>query len=90
MLDIARLTGWETATQSAKGCEASWEKAAEMGRGPPYVRTTPKTPPSVHLRSRRVDDEEDIEEDKFAVATTERIQYAVGLLGVEDELKEGP
>ncbi|PVH94263.1 hypothetical protein DM02DRAFT_661196 [Periconia macrospinosa] len=38
LLDINRRTGWASAAAIARGCETAWEKAAEMGRGPPYQR----------------------------------------------------
>jgi hypothetical protein len=37
LLDVDRRTGWASAAVIARGCETSWEKAAEMGRGPPYM-----------------------------------------------------
>lgn len=36
--DIARLTGWETALAVTVGLETTWNKAAELGTGPPYIR----------------------------------------------------
>jgi len=36
--EIARLTGWATASRVLLGCQRAWEKAAEMGRGPAYTR----------------------------------------------------
>ena len=38
LLNIDRRTGWATAAVIARSCETSWEKAAELGRGPPYDR----------------------------------------------------
>ncbi|TVY64287.1 putative transcriptional regulatory protein, partial [Lachnellula suecica] len=38
--NVARLTGWQTAHAIAAGCETSWCKAAEMGKGPPYTRVS--------------------------------------------------
>lgn len=38
LLEIDRRTGWASAGVIARSCETSWEKAAEMGRGPPYER----------------------------------------------------
>ncbi|KAI1497701.1 hypothetical protein F5X99DRAFT_357250 [Biscogniauxia marginata] len=38
--DIARLTGWQSARQIAEGCESAWCKTAQMGRGPPYQRSS--------------------------------------------------
>lgn len=40
LLEIDRRTGWASAGIIARGCETAWEKAAEMGRGPPYDRRT--------------------------------------------------
>jgi hypothetical protein len=40
LLEIDRRTGWASAGIMARGCETSWEKAAGMGRGPPYQRRT--------------------------------------------------
>jgi hypothetical protein len=37
--DIARLTGWPTASAIAAGCEVCWERMGEMGKGPKYVAT---------------------------------------------------
>ncbi|CAI6337181.1 unnamed protein product [Periconia digitata] len=38
LVDIDRRTGWATAAAIARGCETAWERASEMGRGPPYKR----------------------------------------------------
>ena len=38
LLTIDRKTGWATAAVIARSCETSWEKAADMGRGPPYAQ----------------------------------------------------
>ncbi|KAI1639879.1 hypothetical protein F4809DRAFT_49498 [Biscogniauxia mediterranea] len=40
LYDIARLTGWQSARQIAEGCESAWCKTAQMGRGPPYQRSS--------------------------------------------------
>lgn len=40
LLEIDRRTGWASAGVIARGVETSWERAAEMGRGPPYKRRT--------------------------------------------------
>ncbi|KAF9694242.1 hypothetical protein EKO04_007819 [Ascochyta lentis] len=42
LLEIDRRTGWASAGIIARGVETSWERAAEMGRGPPYKRRTRK------------------------------------------------
>jgi hypothetical protein len=40
LLEIDRRTGWASAGVIARGVETSWERAAQMGRGPPYKRRT--------------------------------------------------
>jgi hypothetical protein len=40
--DIARLTGWQTSSAIAAGCEVCWERMGEMGKGPKYVATMAK------------------------------------------------
>lgn len=40
LLEIDRRTGWASAGIIARGVETSWERAAQMGRGPPYKRRT--------------------------------------------------
>jgi hypothetical protein len=40
LLDIDRRTGWASAGVIARGVETSWERASQMGRGPPYKRRT--------------------------------------------------
>lgn len=40
LLEIDRRTGWASAGVIARGIETSWEKVAEMGRGPKYKRRT--------------------------------------------------
>ena len=38
VLEVARLTGWESANVMVRGCESAWVVAAKQGRGPPYER----------------------------------------------------
>lgn len=40
LLEIDKRTGWASAGVIARGVETSWERAAQMGRGPPYKRRT--------------------------------------------------
>lgn len=92
MYDIARLTGWQSARQIAEGCESAWTKAAQMAGAPPYMRPSSivNAPMSVWENPRRIDrriHELDQSEDKrLVLAKAERAHYALGLLGVEDDL----
>ncbi|KAF2656874.1 hypothetical protein K491DRAFT_714930 [Lophiostoma macrostomum CBS 122681] len=36
LLEIDHRTGWASASVIARSCETSWERAAQMGKGPPY------------------------------------------------------
>lgn len=95
MYDITRLTGWQSARQIADGCESSWIKAAQLGKGPPYVRATDYNvaqPEFVWHTARRIDRriqevEYSGEERRIVLARSERTHYALGLLGVEDDMQ---
>lgn len=94
--DIARLTGWQSARQIADGCEAGWNKAAELGRGPPYhspPELGPLFPDSVWNRPRGVDRRiQELEanrlERRLVLAKSEQAHYAMGLLSVEQDLDQ--
>ena len=88
--DIAYLTGWETASTIASGCETAWVRSGQTGRGPPYTRTIgalamddgrgaryqPDLPPTNDQRDRRF----------VKVSSGSRVHWAIGLLGVEEDL----
>lgn len=93
MLGVERLTGWETASQCAKGCETSWIRAAEMGRGPPYTRYVEQAPVSDiwNRAGQRIDRMlasvgETTHVHPQDTAISGRVQFAHGLIGVEEEL----
>lgn len=92
---MARLTGWQSARQIAEGCESGWNKAAELGRGPPY-HSPPELGPlfpasdSVWSRPRRLDRrmrQLEAGEDRLVLAKSEQAHYALGLLSVEQDLE---
>ncbi|KAI5868638.1 hypothetical protein GGS23DRAFT_41290 [Durotheca rogersii] len=91
--DIARLTGWQSARQIAAGCESAWTKAAQMGRGPPYVRSADLNldpAGSVWVVARRIDhriQEVENPDSKIVLAKSEKASYAMGLLAVEHDLE---
>ncbi|KAK4126323.1 fungal transcriptional regulatory-like protein [Parathielavia appendiculata] len=90
--DIARLTGFQSARQIADGCESGWNKAAELGRGPPYYSPPelgPLFPDSIWNRPRRIDkriQELEAGENRVVLAKSEQAHYALGLLSVEQDL----
>lgn len=90
--DISRLTGWQSARQIADGCESAWIKAYQLGRGPEYHRTEEiGVPISVWQNPRRIDrvikELEPGEDNRLVLAKSERASYALGLIGVEHDLK---
>ncbi|OAA61450.1 Fungal transcriptional regulatory protein [Cordyceps fumosorosea ARSEF 2679] len=90
MSDVAEYTGWQSAKQIATGCEAVWKKAAQMGRGPPYVsrtRTVEDHAQSVWRTARRLDEVFEQEGDRrIVLARADRAQFALGLLAAEEDL----
>jgi hypothetical protein len=95
MLDITRLTGWQSARQIAEGCEASWTKSGDIGLGPKYVRRwamPPAPAETVWNNVRRIDRkihevDDRSEEKRIVLARSERAHYALGLLGIEDDIE---
>lgn len=89
--DIARLTGWQTALAIATGCETSWVKVGELGRGPPYTRTREERicPDIWNSSSRRLDraleGTKTGEEKRLVIHRSDRVHYALGLLAVEED-----
>jgi hypothetical protein len=70
LLDIDRRTGWASAGIIARGCETAWQKAADMGRGPPYQR-----------RTRKVGEEGPIEVDSRSNTWSDRTDAVSGSEG---------
>lgn len=90
---VARLTGWQSARQIAIGCETGWTKAASMGRGPPYESPadSEEVPSSIWDKPRRISDrirELDNVDERLVLSSSERPQYAVGLLSMEADLEK--
>lgn len=89
---MARLTGWQSARQIADGCETAWIKAAELGKGPLYVRDPmleremPRSlwamPRKIHSELEQLDSSDKV----LVVARSDRAAYALGLLTAQHEL----
>ena len=82
--NTSRLTGWKSSDSIASGCERSWVVAGKQGRGPSYQPTTsddrqpPAEPPSYRKGS---------SERRFVtVSNSRRIHWAMGILGLEDDV----
>lgn len=93
MLDVERLTGFETASHIALGCETSWTRAAEMGRGPPYTRYTEPAPvdqvwsrAGQRMNRMLISAGEETHISAQGNKIVGRVRFAVGILGVTDSL----
>jgi hypothetical protein len=89
--DIARLTGWQTALAIANGCETSWVKTGELGKGPVYKRTKEeRVVPDIWSHSRRIDrafSGKTNEERRMVIEKPDRVHYALGVLGIEEDFQ---
>ena len=92
--DVARLTGWQTSTLIAKGCERAWMRAAEQGKGPPWVATMDENDKDDRLAGRGRDPRKFEEAAKdntdrrfITVNPGTRVYWALGILGVEEDMK---
>lgn len=101
--DITRLTGWESGREIANGLENAWWRAASAGRGPPWTRTfdieadlllsaeggsgsrrpRARSPRRLAKRIQEIDDEQ-----TWVVAKEDKATYALGLLGVQEDLEK--
>ncbi|KAK7927949.1 hypothetical protein PG985_004947 [Apiospora marii] len=99
MHEVARLTGWQSARQIATGSESAWTKTAQLGQGPPYSppdnldRSDPSVgAPSIWGQPRsiqnRIQEVSADEGNKLVLAKSERAFYALGLLGVQEDLEK--
>ena len=92
--DVARLTGWQSAALIASGCERSWIKAAEMGKGPPYQRTMNLAARDDRVAGRSRDPiftmypPKDNNDRRFiTVNPGTRVYWALGILSAEEDMK---
>ena len=92
--DISRLTGWQTSALIASGCERAWNRAAELGKGPPYVRTMNKNARDDRVAGRSREDEykgppKDNNDRRFVhVNPGTRVYWAMGILSVEEDMEQ--
>jgi hypothetical protein len=89
-----RLTGWQTALAIASGCEASWVKTYEAGKGPSYEGSQDEgdvaLAQGVYTTTRRIDRAfvgKSIEERRMELERPERVHYALGVLGLEEDFQ---
>lgn len=100
ILSISLRTGWGSAELIAAGIETSWVKAAEAGRGPPYqraMRPQHSEDPRLNGSWRGKDPNEDVDESEMEDSdrrlvkskATARLNWAVGVIGTEDDVVKG-
>lgn len=99
---IALRTGWGSAELIANGCETSWVKAAEAGRGPPYqrvVRPQHSNDPRLNGSWERLapnldpnvkpEEMDDTDRRLVKVKANARLNWAIGIMGTEDDVGKG-
>ncbi|KAI9889988.1 MAG: hypothetical protein M1814_004606 [Vezdaea aestivalis] len=83
--------GWDTGDTIASGCERAWEKAAEMGRGPPYIRTMNPWAKDDRVAGRPFDPTNPITDEndrRYMISNPgARVHWALGVLGLENGVK---
>ncbi|KAF3942180.1 hypothetical protein ABW19_dt0209021 [Dactylella cylindrospora] len=75
LYNVGKMTGWGTANRCALGCEHAWEKAANMGKGPPHTRREGSTP-----REALIVGTQDAPNYVF-MGSANKAHWATGLLG---------
>jgi hypothetical protein len=85
------LTGWQTALAIASGCEASWVKTGELGKGPQYTRSKEeRVVPDIWSNARRIDrafSGKTNEEKRLMIERSDRVHYALGVLGLQEDFE---
>jgi len=91
MYDVERRCGFASAGLMALGCQGSWIKAHEAGRGPPHELrfNTQEARAAVRDRGRRGPSESEVDDDTdrrfVTVRPQTRMHWAIGILGEEDD-----
>ena len=89
--NIARLTGWESSSLVAAGCEVSWSKMAQAGRGPPYTASVEPASIDDRVAGRRGELDAEVPKDLsdrrlFAENAGTRVHWAMGIMSVEEDM----
>lgn len=97
LYDIDSRAGWATAGIIAEGCQTSWVKAAEAGKGPPYeriqrtnfgdnrVRRYQSSYQAVQGRVREPEEEDDNDRKFIHEKAATRLHWAVGIIGNDED-----
>ncbi|KIW05887.1 uncharacterized protein PV09_03082 [Verruconis gallopava] len=86
--NVELRTGWKSIGMIAQGCEASWEKAAEAGRGPPYKRVLGRWHVPMGNQTTADHDHADVSGKIPRDHQGTRVHWAMGVLGVQEEDNE--
>ena len=86
---ITVLTGWSSSALIAAGCEVSWIKMHEAGRGPPYQRTKDISEVDDRTNASTSDGPEgNADRSLVEINPGTRVRYAMGIMSVEADFKE--
>lgn len=91
--DIGRLTGWGTAYSIASGCEKTWTRAAENGKGPPYRRSEDHFDEGNDCyQEGKIQGNTKLNENPerrwIAVVKPPTVPWALGVMGLEDDMSK--
>ena len=89
--NIARLTGWQSSSLIAAGCEVTWSKLAQAGRGPPYTATMEPTSIDDRVAGRRGELDAEAPKDLsdrrlIAENAGTRVHWAMGIMSAEEDM----
>ena len=86
--NIADLTGWQSSALIAAGCEVSWVKMAEAGRGPPYQKTMELTAKDDRVAGRTSYNGDDITDKRYVgINPGTRVHFAMGIMSMEEDFQ---
>jgi len=85
LLNVSKMTGWGTANRVVLACEHAWEKAASLGKGPPYTRPDP----NVNMRQATITAQLESANAYVFRGSASKAFWAVGVLGpMEGRMEE--
>ena len=89
---ISQLTGWQSSSLIAAGCEVCWTKMAEAGRGPPYEKTMETVPKDDRLSGKKLPTGQEPLKDSndrryVFVNPGTRVHWAMGIMSMEEDFQ---
>ncbi|KAK2877820.1 hypothetical protein FQN49_001161 [Arthroderma sp. PD_2] len=83
--DISSITGGKSPIAIARGCETSWIKAFEAGRGPPHERIVSECDPRLNYNREGIVPDHTDDRRWVAVRRGGHLSWAMGLLSIDGD-----